>query len=70
MKEQYQRFVNVLRAVENFSTICDGCPIYSECYALSEILTPKDDLNPEYSCENLLFRYVITGEKPQPRKER
>ena len=70
MKEQYQRFENVLRAKETYSMNCDECPIRTECYAFSESLAPGDNLNPEYSCEKLLFHYVMTGEKPQPRKER
>ena len=55
MKEQYQRFLNVL------NTDCDHCPIRRECENFSEHLSPSADLCEKYSCEMLLFRYVMNG---------
>lgn len=61
---KYQRFREVLLAMNEPSTICEKCPIAEQCQAFSDELSPEDSLKPEYSCEALLFRYVMTGETP------
>ena len=65
MDEQYQRFCEALRIVDGYSTNCERCPIAEECQAFSVQLPPGENLKLEYSCEAILFRYVLTGEKPQ-----
>lgn len=64
MKEQYERFCKALATVDGYSTNCERCPIAEQCQAFSEQLPPEDNLKPEYSCEAILFRYVMTGETP------
>lgn len=64
MKEQYQRFCEALRTVDGYSTNCERCPIAEQCQAFSAELPPEDNLKPEYCCEAILFRYVMTGETP------
>ena len=61
---EYQRFCEVLRMMDVPSTICEKCPIAEQCQAFSDELSPEDSLKPEYSCEALLFRYMMTGETP------
>ena len=61
---EYQRFCEALRMVDGGSTNCEKCPIAEQCQAFSDELPPEDSLKPEYSCEALLFRYVMTGEIP------
>lgn len=63
MEEQYERFCEALKA--DCSRSCEDCPIHEECYDLSENLPSTEYFNPEYSCEMLLFRYLMTGEKPK-----
>ena len=65
MKEQYKRFCQVLRVVDGYSTNCEQCPIIRECEAFSAKLSPDENLKEEYSCEAILFRYVLTGETPK-----
>lgn len=67
MKEQYERFCEALATAGTGtnSTNCEVCPIQAECEAFSATLSSVDDYREEYSCEALLFRYVITGEKPK-----
>lgn len=65
MEEQYKRFCEALRTVDGYSTNCERCPISEECQAFSAQLPPEENLKPEYSCEAILFRFVLTGEKPK-----
>jgi hypothetical protein len=65
MEEQYQRFCEALRTMDGYSTNCERCSIAEECQAFSAELPPEENLKPEYSCEAILFRYVLTGEKPK-----
>lgn len=65
MDEQYQRFCEALRTKDGYSTNCELCPIAEECYAFSAQLPPEENLKPEHSCEAILLRYVLTGEKPK-----
>lgn len=58
MKEQYQRFCEVLEAKGNYFVNCEKCPLQEECMAL-----PPEKAD-EISCEEALFIYVLTGEKP------
>lgn len=60
---KYQRFREALQAVDGY-TNCDRCPIAEQCQTFSDELPPEDSLKPEYCCEALLFRYVMTGETP------
>ena len=60
---EYQRFCKALQTVDGY-TDCERCPIAEQCQAFSDELSPEDSLKPEYSCEALLFRYVMTGETP------
>ena len=61
MKEQYQRFCEAVSA----PNCCEGCPIQKECEEFSATLSPFEDYCEEYSCEMLLFRYIMYGEKPK-----
>ena len=64
MEEQYQRFCEALRTVDGYSTNCERCPIAEECSAWGMSLTPEEqDTAP--CCEEILFRYLMTGEKPR-----
>ena len=65
MKEQYERFCEALRARDAYSTNCDLCPIQTECEAFSATLSPLSEYCEEYSCEAILFRYVMHGETPK-----
>jgi hypothetical protein len=65
MDEQYQRFCEALRTKDGYSTNCELCPIAEECQAFAMELSPEENLKEEYSCEAILFRYVLTGEKPK-----
>lgn len=65
MDEQYQRFCEALRTKDGYSTNCELCPIAEECYAFSAQLPSGENLKLEHSCEAILFRYVLTGEKPK-----
>jgi hypothetical protein len=67
MEEQYRRFCEALATAGTGtnSTNCEVCPIQTECEAFSATLSPICDYCEEYSCEAILFRYVITGEKPK-----
>jgi hypothetical protein len=65
MQEQYQRFCKALRTVDGYSTNCERCPIAEPCQAFAMKLSPTEILKEEYSCEAILFRYVLTGEKPK-----
>ena len=60
MKEQYERFCKVAYTVGH----CDRCPIMEECFDYSEQLTPEEQKTAP-CCEELIFRYIITGEKPK-----
>lgn len=64
MKERYQRFYDVLRAKEQYSINCELCPIRQECYDYTENLTITEAENAP-CCEELLFNYIMTGEKPK-----
>ena len=64
MKEQYERFCEALATVDGYSTNCERCPIAEQCQTFSAQLPPEDNLKPEYCCEAILFRYVMTGETP------
>ena len=66
MKEQYIRFCEALATANTSknSKNCEVCPIQTECEAFSATLSPISDYCEEYSCEAFLFRYVMTGEKP------
>ena len=64
MKEQYQRFYDVLRAKEKYSMNCELCPICQECYNYTELLTIEEVENAP-CCEELLFNYILIGEKPK-----
>lgn len=57
MEEQYQRFEDTIGGVSGGFFRCELCPIYKECMA---ICGP----NNRY-CEETLFRYIMTGEKPK-----
>jgi hypothetical protein len=65
MDEQYQRFCEALRTKDGYSTNCELCPIAEECQAFAMKLTPEESLKEESSCEAILFRYILTGEKPK-----
>lgn len=59
MKEQFRRFCSTLHID------CDHCPIRKECEEFSDKCSPLMEFCEEYSCEHLLFRWVMNGEKPQ-----
>lgn len=61
---EYQRFREVLLAVNEDPIDCERCPIAEQCQAFSAELSPEDYLKPEYCCEAILFRYVMIGETP------
>ena len=65
MREQYERFEELVGRVSGGVFQCELCPIYEDCCRLSEDLPPEENFNPEYSCETLMFKYVMTGEKPK-----
>lgn len=65
MEEQYQRFCEALRTMDGYSTNCERCSIAEDCQAFAAELPPEENLKPEYCCEAILFRYVLTGEKPK-----
>ena len=67
MREQYERFCQAMATAGSGtnSTNCDVCPIRVECEEFSASLSPISDYCEEYSCEALLFRYVINGEMPK-----
>lgn len=58
MDEQYQRFEDTIGRVSGGSFRCELCPIYKECTAIYGIANNPD-------CEETLFRYIMTGEKPK-----
>ena len=60
---EYERFCEALQAMCGYDN-CEKCPIAEQCQAFSDELSPEDSLKPEYSCEAILFRYVMTGETP------
>ena len=60
MKEQYERFCKVAYTVGH----CDRCPIMEECFDYSEQLTPEEQETAP-CCEELIFCYIMTGEKPK-----
>ena len=64
MKEQYQRFVQALATWDEYSTNCEKCPIREECETFAANLPPEENLKPEYSCEAILFNWVVTGKTP------
>ena len=57
-QDQYQRFYSVLEAKNGYFADCDKCPIQKECFAL-----PQEEAD-KSCCEEALFIYVLTGEKP------
>lgn len=63
MKEQYQRFCEVLSAKDGYFVNCNKCPIQKECEETSSKLTQEEADNQE-PCEFALLKYVLTGEKP------
>lgn len=63
MKDQYQRFYEVLSAKDGYFVNCDKCPIQKECEEVSSKLTQEEADNQE-PCEYALFLYVLNGEKP------
>lgn len=56
MEKQYQRFEDTIGRISGGFFRCELCPIYKECMAIY-----RD--NP--CCEETLFRYIMTGEKPK-----
>ena len=67
MEEQYERFEELVGRVSGGVFQCELCPIYEECCRLSEEMPTEEYLNPNYSCEMLMFNYVMRGEKPKYR---
>lgn len=63
MKEQYQRFCEVLEAKDGYFVNCEKCPIQKECEEASSKLTQEEADNQE-PCEYALFLYVLNGERP------
>ena len=64
MREQYERFCEALKASGEYSTECDKCPIQKECEQWGNTLTDEEQLTAP-CCEEILFLYVMTGEKPR-----
>ena len=64
MREQYDRFRQALATVDGYSTNCERCPIHEECETFSANLLPEANLKPEYSCEAILFNWVVSGNPP------
>ena len=60
MKEQYERFLKIVYCAGR----CERCPIMEECFDYAEQLTPEEDATAPH-CEEILFRYVMTGETPK-----
>lgn len=63
MKEQYQRFCEVLSAKDGYFVNCDKCPIKTECFTSIENMT-LEEAEKQEGCEAILFEYILTGEKP------
>lgn len=55
LKEQQQRFEEIMSALYNFP--CDKCPAKNVCY--NENTTTEDV---RYTCEETLWYYIQTGE--------
>ena len=64
MREQYQRFCEALRTVGQYSTECNKCPIEKECVRWGQSLSDEEQLTAP-CCEEILFKYVLTGERPK-----
>ena len=60
---QLNRFEQVLWAKEKFSMNCDKCPLHKECETASQGLT-EEEIHNNPTCEEVLLRWIITGEIP------
>lgn len=58
MDEQYQRFEDTIGRISGGFFQCELCPLYKEC-------TPIYGTANNPCCEETLFRYIMTGEKPK-----
>ena len=61
--EQFQRFNSVLMAKQSGFMDCEHCPIQFECYASIDTATIEEAEN-AVPCEEVLLKYILTGEKP------
>jgi hypothetical protein len=56
MDEQYQRFEDTIGRISGGVFQCELCPIYKECAVI---------YGESPCCEETLFHYIMTGEKPK-----
>lgn len=64
LNEQYQRFYEILSAKDKYSLVCEKCPLNKECEEATAKLTIEEAEN-QPTCEEVLFRWMLTGEKPK-----
>lgn len=62
-QKQVVRLCDVLRSTGN-GVECAECPIKEGCWDYSDKLTPEEKLTAP-TCEELLLRYILTGEHPE-----
>ena len=68
LNEQYQRFYDILRASDKYGFICEKCPLNKECEEATAKLTIEEAEN-QPTCEEVLFRWMLTGEIPKIKGE-
>jgi hypothetical protein len=68
LNEQYQRFYEILNAKDKYSLVCERCPLQKECEEATAKLTIEEAEN-QPTCEEVLFRWMLTGEKPKIKGE-
>lgn len=62
--EQFERFQMVLWAKEKYSMNCEKCPLAQECEESSKTKT-LEEIENGLTCEEVLLRYILTGEIPK-----
>lgn len=62
--KQLERFEMVLWAKDRHCMKCQNCPIAEECEEASKNKTSEEIENGP-TCEEVLLRYILTGEIPE-----